>query len=266
VISREELIAAGLPNAAILPGKLAARFLRRSAPPFESVLVAVFPYYVDREPGNLSLYARGFDYHAVLSKTLIAGAQTLALPGIPYVDGSPFDEVGLAAEAGLGGVGLNRLLVSRVFGSFCFIGEWVSTEALSPVKGELAPGCTHCKRCLEQCPTQTLSGGAMHSCLSALTQAKQLTEIELQYVAHAPLIWGCDICQLCCPANAALVPTALLQFRQELVNTLAQEQLEGLSNRAFAKSFPNRAFTWRGVRPLQRNLYAQHLARGVPKG
>ena len=31
-----------------------------------TVLVAAFPYYAGPRPGNLSLYARGMDYHLVL--------------------------------------------------------------------------------------------------------------------------------------------------------------------------------------------------------
>lgn len=35
-----------------------------------AVLVAAFPYYAGDAPGNLSLYARGRDYHLVLTEKL----------------------------------------------------------------------------------------------------------------------------------------------------------------------------------------------------
>lgn len=34
----------------------------------ETVLVAAFPYYAGERPGNLSLYARGEDYHRVVTR------------------------------------------------------------------------------------------------------------------------------------------------------------------------------------------------------
>ena len=42
---------------------------RRIAQP-RSVFVALFPYAAEQRPGNLSLYARGRDYHAVIQQTL----------------------------------------------------------------------------------------------------------------------------------------------------------------------------------------------------
>ena len=39
-------------------------------PGAQSVLVAAFPYYAGRTPGNLSLYARGRDYHLVITEAL----------------------------------------------------------------------------------------------------------------------------------------------------------------------------------------------------
>ena len=43
-----------------------------------TVLAAAFPYYAGERPGNLSLYARGEDYHAVVVRRLNTVCEALA--------------------------------------------------------------------------------------------------------------------------------------------------------------------------------------------
>ena len=67
-------------------------------------------------------------------------------------------------------------------------------------------------------------------------------------------LWGCDLCQRCCPYNAHPALTPLTEFREDLVTSLKWEDLEGLTNRTFQERYAGRAFTWRGPGPLRRNL------------
>ncbi|MBQ3077960.1 MAG: DUF1730 domain-containing protein [Clostridia bacterium] len=259
-LSHDHLAAAGLPVAAVLPFKQAAPFLRGDAAPFASVLVALFPYGVEGEAGNLSRYARGEDYHLVARRRLEGAAAALGLTGCCYVDVSPFDEGRLAEAAGLGGVGRNGLLMSRELGSWCFVGTFAATEAVAPLPGGLTAGCTGCGACLRACPTGALGADGVDAsrCLSALTQARRLTEAQEALLrpalAAGAAVWGCDVCQTVCPVNRGLGTTALPEFLQGRRATLRAEELAGLSDRAFRRVFADRAFSWRGVLPLRRNL------------
>ena len=68
------------------------------------------------------------------------------------------------------------------------------------------------------------------------------------------MIWGCDVCQRVCPANRAPERTELPEFLEQIQATLTAEELEGLSQREFRRQYGDRAFAWRGVAPLRRNL------------
>lgn len=63
----------------------------------ETVLVAAFPYYAGERPGNLSLYARGEDYHRVVTRRLntVCDALRRKYPEesfVPAADNSPLPE------------------------------------------------------------------------------------------------------------------------------------------------------------------------------
>ena len=98
-------------------------------------------------------------------------------------------------------------------------------------------------------------------CLSHLTQKKgELSEEEERLVAAHDLIWGCDCCQRACPHNRRAALTPLAEFREDLMDNLTPEQLEGLTNRTFQAAYGARAFAWRGPAVLRRNL-ALHTAQ-----
>ena len=82
----------------------------------ETVLVAAFPYYAGERPGNLSLYARGEDYHRVVTRRLNTACDALRrkYPGesfVPAADNSPLPEREAAWLAGIGLRGKNGLLI-----------------------------------------------------------------------------------------------------------------------------------------------------------
>lgn len=228
-------------------------------PGHRGLICAVFPYYAGVQDGNLSLYARGEDYHGVIKTRLEQAAewlrQTYHCSAIPMADVSPFPEVWAAACAGLGKLGQNGLLLTEDYGSFVFIGLLLTDL---PLEGGSAPApCMGCGACLRACPSGALGkdGRVEESkCLSALTQQRgELTESQAAAVASHTLIWGCDACQLACPVNRKAQETMLPEFRENLLCSLCAEDV-AMGDRAFRKRYAGRAFTWRGVQPLRRNL------------
>ncbi len=230
------------------------------------VMVAAYPYYSGDQPGNLSLYARGEDYHRVLARRLGEICQKLrtALPEfrfLPGADTSPLPERYAAKLAGVGIQGRNGLVIVPPYGSWVFLGTILTDYPLQSAAVP-APDCMNCGACVRACP-----GGALDSlpfdeekCLSALTQKKgALTEEQETLLREHPLIWGCDLCQSVCPYNKNAMPSPLpdLTGKTEALPYLASlrpEDLEGLTNRTFREQYGDRAFAWRGPAVLRRNL------------
>ena len=89
----------------------------------KSVVVCLFPYYVDFPKGNLSRYSAVLDYHKITRIYLEKLAHNAGLSDYEiYADISPFNERQLAVDAGLGIIGKNGLLINKKYGSYVFIG------------------------------------------------------------------------------------------------------------------------------------------------
>ena len=244
-------------------------WLERLCPGACSVLVYLFPYYAGERPGNLSFYARGRDYHAVIRGALAPEADALraAHPGRQFVilaDDSPVPEVFAAASAGLGRLGENGLLIHPVYGSYVFIGTIV-TDCPFPAEAHTPQPCLRCGRCRAACPAGAVTENGIDGsrCLSALTQrGGEVTPEEAEQLRRHPLVWGCDRCQQVCPMNRGIPLSGNPAFREGLIDRLTLDELEGLTRRAFLRKFPDRAFTWRGPAPLRRNLALSTPAGG----
>lgn len=253
----------------VLPASL-LRFIKEPPVlPFApvSAFVALFPYYTGRFPKNLSLYCALPDYHQVIGNFL-QELITRLLEKDPsarfysFCDVSPLDEVAAAEAAGLGSRGQNNLLLNEKYGTYCFIGGFLTDRALPEHKRPRKNLCTGCGQCLAACPGGAISiaGCAMpvfhpDLCLSALTQKKgELTLAERALIRQNGLAFGCDVCQRVCPVNRNVETTPFLPFQQDFLPELTLADLEGLSDRAFRKKYKARAFSWRGLGPVKRNL------------
>ena len=207
----------------------------------QSVVVFLIPYRAGKEKSNVSYYAKGRDYHLVARDV----AQNMRFDAEFKVccDVSPFKEIDLATACGLGVKGENGLLINETYGSFAFIGEILVDDVfdkydeVSDIKS-----CMNCGRCVKACPVSF----EKENCISHITQKKgELTEKEKSFIRESGYIWGCDLCQLVCPMN---------KLTDEAPFSLVMSDVEGLSNREFKEKYKDSAFTWRGVKPLQRNL------------
>lgn len=224
------------------------------------VFMAAFPYYAGDEPGNLSLYARGEDYHGAVVRRLSGVCRGLSgmFPDrhfFPAADTSPIPEKEAFALAGLGLRGRNTLSILPPWGSWLFLGSILTDLPLSSAPLP-APDCLNCNRCVSACPSGALSASGLNPkrCLSDLTQRKGgLTEEEEALLRRHPLIWGCDLCQRVCPYNQDAALTPLPEFRKNLISSLSGLEVDGLTNRQFREKYAGRAFNWRGPAVLQRN-------------
>lgn len=232
------------------------------------VITALFPYYAGQEEGNLSLYCRGLDYHRVvreyfarLAAYLVQMAPEWEVHTAVCVDTGPVIDRYLALRGGLAMAGRNHLLYREGWGSYFFIGSilvnlpFQTSETASP---RMAPLCKDCRRCLCVCPGGALreDGGFVASrCRSAITQKKgDLAEWEQTILRKDSLVFGCDLCQTVCPMNQKLALTALPEFSENRIHTLARETLQNLTARQFCRCYGDRAFAWRGKQVLVRNL------------
>ncbi len=161
----------------------------------------------ESERGNVSVYARGRDYHDVLKRRLKAlgrwMAKAFACEVKVFVDTAPVMEKPLAARTGVGWQGKHTNLVSRNFGSWLFLAEVFTTLELDPDSAE-TDRCGTCRRCLDVCPTDAFPAPYRldaRRCISYLT-IEHKGHIPEEF--RAPLgnrIYGCDDCLAVCPWN-----------------------------------------------------------------
>lgn len=230
-------------------------------PGLSALLCCVLPYYAGEEEGNLSLYARGEDYHQVAGRYLEESCKQLeelfsghTFRG--YADISPYPEVYACARSGLGKIGQNGLLITPQWGSYVFC--CIIACDLPLTGGEEPEPCRGCGLCRASCPGGALTeeGKLMESrCLSALTQSRrELPPWQEDLIARSKRIWGCDICQQVCPENKGVKTSYIAEFTENITKSIEKQDLEGLSDRAFRKKYAGKAFSFRGIKPLKRNL------------
>ncbi len=174
--------------------------------------------------GNISVYARGKDYHDLIKKRLKQLARWM-VSEMPcdlkvFVDTAPVMEKPLASAAGLGWQGKHTNIVSPDFGSWLFLGAIYTTLEL-PADTPHSYQCGSCTACLDTCPTKAFI--APHKidarrCISYLTiELKEDVPLEFRK-ALGNRIYGCDDCLSACPWNkfASVSKEAQLHARLEL--------------------------------------------------
>jgi len=202
----------------------------------QSALVLGYNYGPESDPlallaqtdvANISVYARGDDYHELVKKKLKQLATWIvSQTGCElkvFVDTAPLMEKPLAALAGLGWQGKHTNLVSREFGSWLFLGVILFDRVLAEDKPE-RDHCGSCSACLEACPTDAFEGPYRldaRKCLSYLTIEYRGPWPESFRQAMGNRIYGCDDCLAACPWN---------KFAQETheIKLQAREGFEGL--------------------------------------
>ncbi|MDR0930914.1 MAG: hypothetical protein LBM38_04140 [Clostridiales bacterium] len=90
------------------------------------------------------------------------------------VDSGRLHERHIAKIAGLGWIGMNNLLYNPRFGFECYLGLIVTNLDIAPTS-PIASGCTHCRECLNRCPTHALGEYSLDytKCISYLAQTDE---------------------------------------------------------------------------------------------
>lgn len=179
-----------------------------------SAVVILVPYESERPHApagalshHIARYALGDDYHDVLDRMLRELEEAIG-EGVRtwrYVDTGPLSDRSLAAQAGLGWIGKNGMLISEQHGSYFFIGTLLTSLQNDIDSGEVADRCGACTRCLDACPTNAILPNRTldsHACISYATieQRGPLNDFVAQRLEGNA--FGCDICQEVCPWNA----------------------------------------------------------------
>jgi epoxyqueuosine reductase len=183
-------------------------------PDVRSVIMLGMSYAPQTDPlaehpgqGRISIYAQRKDYHDVVKGALKRLAQwfvhQIDAEVKVFVDTAPVMEKALAEAAGIGWQGKHSNVVSRVHGSWLFLGAIYTTAELLPD----APGadrCGSCNACQTACPTDAFPAPYRvdaRRCISYLTiEHKGPIPREFRR-AMGNHIYGCDDCLAVCPWN-----------------------------------------------------------------
>jgi epoxyqueuosine reductase len=224
-------------------------------------------------PARVARYARGRDYHKVLSRRAGALArwldETAGSTSRACVDTAPVLERAWAERAGLGWIGKNANLLTRELGSWLLLGEVLTTAVLEPDPGPHVNHCGTCTACLDACPTQAIVADGIvdaNRCIAYWTiEHRGSTPVERR-AGSGEWIFGCDVCQDVCPWNRSFAQaddSDPFERRADL-RGLDPEEILGLDEAEFRRRYSGTALMrakWVGMR---RNACVVLGNRGQP--
>jgi epoxyqueuosine reductase len=213
--------------------------------------------------GRISVYAQGGDYHKTVKKGLKAVARFITNRASSelkvFVDTAPVMEKPLAQAAGIGWQGKHTNLVSRVHGSWLFLGVILTSLELEPdAPASEGVHCGTCRRCLDACPTKAFNGPHRidaRRCISYLTIEHDGSIPHEFRTAMGNRIYGCDDCLAVCPwnrfADAAAANRAFLPRAELAAPRLAD--LLALDDQSFREMFAGSPIKRIGLKRMIRN-------------
>ena len=214
-----------------------------------------------KDRGNISVYARGEDYHKLVKKRLKQIGQWL-VKTYPceikvFVDTAPVLEKPLAQKAGLGWQGKHTNLVSPFFGSWLFLGE-IYTDLVIEPDTPTTDQCGTCRACIDACPTGALDIPYQidaRRCISYLTIEEKAEIPEALADTMGNHVYGCDDCLSACPWNkfSRITKEKSLLSKTEF-NMPKLSKLSKLSDTDFRQLFSGSAIKQTGRNRFIRNI------------
>jgi len=241
----------------------------------KSVLVILVPYSSRRPEAeadalsqSIARYAMGDDYHDVLDRILRTFEE--ALPGIKtwrYVDTGPLSDRTYAAQAGLGWIGKNGMLIHEQDGSYFFIGTLLTALENDMDATLVSDRCGTCTRCLDACPTNAiLPDRTLDSarCISYAT-IEHRGPLEEHIATHlAGNTFGCDICQEVCPWNRRAPESHPAFTPREAYRATPITDLLRFTQADFSNLFRRSAIKRTKLEGMRRNVLAATQGEGPP--
>lgn len=196
----------------------------------------------------------GIDYHTYLYEKinyLIEYLKTLKgdLQYYVNVDNRLLDDRFFAYQCGLGFYGKNGMLINPKLGSEVVYGTIVCDLDLVVNNKIIPDGCLTCNICQKACPTNSLKKDyVLHfpTCLSYLSQSKELYQAD----KHSMSIYGCDICNNCCPYNKDVKETSVFIDNYPKINVF---KLLNFSKQEYYEYFSNKSLTWLNYNIIKKN-------------
>ncbi len=210
---------------------------------------------------NISIYAKGGDYHSLIKKRLKRVASWLYRQTDHdvkvFVDTAPVMEKPLAAAAGIGWQGKHTNLVNRDFGSWLFLGAIYTTLVIAPDdKGK--NHCGHCSKCLDICPTNAFPAPYQldaRRCISYLTIEYKGHIAEELRRGMGNHIFGCDDCLGVCPWNKFARAASESRFDiRDPANNPPLKDLLTLSEQQFLTDYAGSPIKRAGYKAFMRNV------------
>ena len=214
-----------------------------------------------RDKGNISVYARGRDYHEVIKGKLKQLAGRLAVKSgwqvKVFVDTAPLMEKPLGQSAGIGWQGKHTNLVSRTYGSWLFLGT-ILTDGELPSDEAQSDHCGSCRDCLDICPTDAFPAPYRldaRRCISYLT-IEHKGQIPKDFrTAIGNRIFGCDDCLAVCPWNKYAKAASEAKLAARMETTLpALSHLLRLDEAGFRAQFASTPVRRAGYERFMRNV------------
>ena len=230
----------------------------------KSIIAILVPYASERPSapeGSLSnhiaRYALGDDYHEVLDVILQDIEKVVEGRTWRYVDTGPLSDRSAAAQAGLGWIGRNGMLIHEEHGSYFFIGTLLTSLVNDIDSSEVGDRCGTCTRCVDACPTDAILDNrtvASERCISYATiEHRGRLPHDLPLDGNA---FGCDICQEVCPWNAApLAAHRAFMARDEYRATPVTDLLR-FEQTDFSRLFRKSAIKRAKLEGMKRNVAA----------
>lgn len=219
-------------------------------PECKSIWFLILPYYQNfsktHQKGVVARYAWGRDYHKIFRNLWkkVEPKLNLKYPNEKFrffSDATPLSERYYAFQAGLGFIGKNNLLIHPKYGSWFFLAEVFSSLEYDGQNNILENECGNCQKCVESCPTHALEKEYdlnCTRCISYLTiENREEIPKELQQKIKYQ-IFGCDLCQECCPYNQNIPPTTHPDLLQHIAGEILNiSEIINMSEQTFQKKY-----------------------------